>query len=258
MSRCKFTIITVCYNAENTITDTIRSVLSQTCDEFQYIIKDGSSSDGTMGMVHNLTDNDNRVMIMQGKDNGIYDAMNIAVRQAQGGYILFLNAGDILADQNVLHKVSAFTEKEEADICFGDIIEAEGSKKSLRVYTQKNCKIWYYSLGACLCHQGMFCKRELFQRKLFDITYKVCADREWQLYHIRRGASARAMGFPIAEVLVDGFSKSHEKELEEETRRCVRNYCGSYYMIYAAVSLLKKNRLLHHLIQKTEKAISCK
>lgn len=109
-----------------------------------------------------------------------------------------------------------------------------------------------------MCHQGMFCKRELFQRKLFDITYKVCADREWQLYHIRRGASARAMGFPIAEVLVDGFSKSHEKELEEETRRCVRNYCGSYYMIYAAVSLLKKNRLLHHLIQKTEKAISCK
>lgn len=207
MSRCKFTIITVCYNAENTITDTIRSVLSQTCDEFQYIIKDGSSSDGTMGMVHNLTDNDNRVMIMQGKDNGIYDAMNIAVRQAQGGYILFLNAGDILADQNVLHKVSAFTEKEEADICFGDIIEAEGSKKSLRVYTQKNCKIWYYSLGACLCHQGMFCKRELFQRKLFDITYKVCADREWQLYHIRRGAPARAMGFPLPRCWLTDFPK---------------------------------------------------
>ena len=164
MSRCKFTIITVCYNAEKYIEDTINSVLSQTYGSFEYIIKDGQSSDGTMDIVHRLTDSDNRVMIIQGKDRGIYDAMNIAVLQASGEYILFLNAGDAFVNDLVLSKTAEYMTAQTADIYYGDVIEISNKRKSLRVYTEKNSKMWYYSLGACLCHQGMFCKKELFQR----------------------------------------------------------------------------------------------
>lgn len=185
MSKCKFTIITVCYNAEKYIEDTIDSVLTQTYENFEYIIKDGQSSDGTMDMVHRLTDGDNRVMIIQGKDQGIYDAMNIAVLQSSGEYILFLNAGDAFVDNLVLSKAVEYMTAQKADIYFGDVIEVSNERKSLRIYTERNSKIWYYSLGACLCHQSMFCKRELFQSKLFDLDYIVCADREWQMWHIK-------------------------------------------------------------------------
>lgn len=258
MSKCKFTIITVCYNAENYIEDTIKSVLSQTYDNFEYIIKDGQSVDRTMEIVHSLTDNDNYVMIIQGKDRGIYDAMNVAVMQASGEYILFLNAGDILAGPDVLYKVSEYIAGNKAEILYGDVIEIEENNRNLRVYTEKNCKMWYYSLGACLCHQGMFCKRELFENKLFDIKYKVCADREWQMYHIRNGAIARAMKFTIAEVLVNGFSKNHIADLEKETRLCVMSYCGKWHIIYEIISICKKSEFVHKIIQRVEKMISSK
>lgn len=258
MSRCKFTIITVCYNAEKYIEDTINSVLSQTYSSFEYIVKDGQSDDGTMDIVHRLTDGDNRVMIIQGKDRGIYDAMNIAVLQASGEYILFLNAGDAFVDDLVLSKTAEYMTAQTADIYYGDVIEISNKRKSLRVYTEKNSKMWYYSLGACLCHQGMFCKKELFQRKLFDLDYIVCADRDWQMWHIKNGAATRAMKFSIAEVLTDGFSGNHIADLEKETELCVRAYCGKWLVVYKTIKLIKKNKFLHKMIQKTEEMISCK
>lgn len=258
MSRCKFTIITVCYNAEKYIEDTINSVLSQTYSSFEYIVKDGQSDDGTMDIVHRLTDGDNRVMIIQGKDQGIYDAMNIAVLQASGEYILFLNAGDAFVNDLVLSKTAEYMTAQTADIYYGDVIEISNKRKSLRVYTEKNSKMWYYSLGACLCHQGMFCKKELFQRKLFDLDYIVCADRDWQMWHIKNGAATRAMKFSIAEVLTDGFSGNHIADLEKETELCVRAYCGKWLVVYKTIKLIKKNKFLHKMIQKTEEMISCK
>lgn len=257
MKTYEFSIITVCYNAEEYIADTIRSVLCQTCDNFEYIIKDGQSGDRTMETVHRLTNGDNRVMIIQGKDEGIYDAMNIAAKQAKGRYILFLNAGDTLAEHDVLSKVSGFTKEHGADICYGDIIEVSG-EKARRCYTGKNSELWYYSLGACLCHQSMFCKKELFQEKLFDLKYKVCADREWQMYHIRNGATAKAMKFPVAEVLSDGFSRNHVEDLEKETELCVKTYCGNWYLLYEMISICKRNKFVHKIIQTLEKKISSK
>jgi len=184
--------------------------------------------------------------------------MNIAVSAADGEYILFLNAGDLFAVKDVLCKVSEFICNYDADILYGNVIEKDKEKSHLRVYTEKNCKMWYYSLGACLCHQGMFCKKELFQKKNFDINYRVCADREWQMYHIREGAVASAMKFAVAKVLVDGFAKEHVEELEEETRCCIKKYCGKWYIIYSIIGWLKKNKFFYFIIHKTEKKISCK
>lgn len=259
MSRCKFSIITVCYNAEEYIEDTVRSVLTQSYEDYEYIIKDGMSVDGTMAIVRSLTNGNNRVTAMRSDDRGIYDAMNIAVSEAKGEYILFLNAGDKFVDRNVLYKTNKYIALHgSADIYYGNIIEVTDGQRSLRRYTGKNSKIWYYSLGACLCHQAMFCRRELFQKRLFDLTYKICADREWQIYHIKEGASAKGMQLIVAEVLADGFSKSHIEDLERETCRCIKLYCGKWYYLYRMLTFIKKNKWMHLLIQKMEKRISCK
>lgn len=258
MKRPRFSIITVCYNAEKFIGNTIQSVLVQSFNDFEYIIKDGCSTDNTVNIVHALCDGVDNVIFVQNRDQGIYDAMNIALEVAKGQYIFFLNAGDKFVDSNVLNKIRSFIDHHDADIFYGNVIEVDAQEKYLRRYSKKNSKRWYYSLGACLCHQGMFCDRKLFEEKRFDITYRVCADREWQLYHLNEGKIAIAMKITVAEILVDGFSSEHVIELEEETRKCIKLYCGRYYNIYRVINWIKKNKYIHLILQKVERKISSK
>ena len=107
----KFSIITVCYNAEKYIRSTILSVLQQEYKNYQYIIKDGKSSDSTMEIIHELLDGNDRVKIISERDLGIYDAMNEAAELAEGEYVLFLNAGDSFCDGTVLKKADEFLKK---------------------------------------------------------------------------------------------------------------------------------------------------
>lgn len=256
MKRNRFTIITVCYNAQNCIGETIKSVLNQSYKEFEYIIQDGNSDDNTFRIVTDLTQSDKRVIIVQEKDEGIYDAMNRALASAQGEYVLFMNAGDTFADKDVLRNADNCISKHHADIFYGDIIEVTDGRDRIRTYKQRNSRLWYYSLGACLCHQAMFCNRNLFEERLFDLKYKVCADREWQMYHIKHGKKTKAMGIPIAKVLVDGFSSQHVDELEKETKACVRQYCGIYYLIYQVICQLKKSSIIHKFVCYADNIIS--
>lgn len=256
MKRNRFTIITVCYNAQNCIGETIKSVLNQSYKEFEYIIQDGNSDDNTFRIVTDLTQSDKRVIIVQEKDDGIYDAMNRALASAQGEYVLFMNAGDTFANKDVLCNADKYISEYCADIFYGDIIEVTDGRDRIRTYKQRNSRLWYYSLGACLCHQAMFCNRKLFEERLFDLKYKVCADREWQMYHIKHGKKTKAMGIPIAKVLVDGFSSQHVDELEKETKACVRQYCGIYYLIYQGICQLKKSSIIHKFVCYADNIIS--
>ena len=257
MKTPRYSIITVCYNAEKYIEDTVRSVLMQSCSDYEYIIKDGCSTDHTMEIVHKLCGNNEKVTLIESRDEGIYDAMNAAVLSAGGEYVFFLNAGDKFTDSGVLARTDEFIGCHEADIFYGDVIGVGNRKRYLRKYTEKNSKMWYYSLGACLCHQGMFCDRKLFLEKNFDISYRVCADREWQLYHLSRGKKAAAMKIPVTEILEEGFSSEHVVDLEKETGQCVRLYCGKWYILYRGIRLIKKNRVAHRLLNRVERQISC-
>jgi glycosyltransferase involved in cell wall biosynthesis len=258
MIKPKFTIITVCYNAEQYIEDTIMSVLSQTSDDYQYMIKDGNSTDATMNIVKRLLEDNDKVNIIAGDDGGIYDAMNIAIKDALGEYLIFLNAGDSFFDNNVLSDAEKYIEINRADIYYGNIIEMSKNGGLLRTYTKKNSKLWYYSIGACICHQGMFCNRELFAAKMFDTEFKVCADREWQMYMLNNHAVAQPLGFTVAKVLTEGYSKDHVYDLDRETDICVKKYCGIWYVLYVVIRKAKKNKLLLRIIQSCELKISCK
>lgn len=258
MKEPRFTIITVCYNAEKYIKETIESLLIQTCDDYEYIIKDGLSTDNTLKVAKSLLEKKENVKIVSTADNGIYDAMNQAVGMAKGEYIYFLNAGDCFADCDVLRSVSESVDKKRSDIIYGSIIEVDGEKERLRKYTKMNSQIWYFSTGACLCHQSIFGKKSLFEQKKFDLSYIVCADREWQMFHIENDATIEAIKIVVSKILVDGFSKEHIRELEEETKKCIKKYCGIGYIFYSMLVWLKKNRMIKFLLQRIERVISCK
>ena len=258
MEKVKYTIITVCYNAEKYIRETIESLLCQTYMDYEYIIKDGGSTDKTLEIAHSLLDGKENIYIVSNPDKGIYDAMNQAVEMARGEYVYFLNAGDCFVNQNVLANVEVISSKRKSDILYGNIVQVEEKQRVIYKYG-KVCKSkLYFSIGACICHQAMFVKRKLFDEKNFDTTYKVCADREWQLYQMKKKVVFTPMNFEVASVLVDGFSSVHVKELEEEIVECLEQYCTGTSWIYKTILKIKKNKLILRMLRTIEKIVSIK
>lgn len=251
-----FSIITVCYNAYDDLVKTSESILSQSFKDYEWIIQDGHSTDATNSFCSVLSEDNNAVAYYSSDDNGIYDAMNKALDKSKGKYIIFMNSGDLFYDNNVLQKTKAIIDKNLLEIYYGNIVEVGAEESSLRLYTKKNSKLWYYALGACLNHQAMFCCRGLFEKKRFDVRFKVCADREWQMNMIYNGANAVPLNITVATVLMDGFSSANIDLLEKETDMCVKKYCGCFYIMYRIIQILKKNETIHNIIIIFERMIS--
>ena len=251
-----YTVVTVCYNSCNELKKTSRSILEQTCMDFEWIIQDGNSTDDTKVFCKSIIEKNDSISYYSCDDNGIYDAMNKALVNANGEYVIFMNAGDIFFDANVLENAKKVIDREKKGIFYGNVVEVGKDNASLRVYSKKNSKLWYYALGACLNHQAMFCYRGLFEKKRFDDRLKVCADREWQMNMIYNGANAVPLNITVATVLMDGFSSANIDLLEKETDMCVKKYCGCFYIMYRIIQILKKNETIHNIIIIFERMIS--
>ena len=113
----KFSIITVCYNSAVTIEDTIQSVLNQTFTDFEYIVVDGGSKDGTVAILEKYKD---RISFISEKDNGIYDAMNKGLKMAKGEIIGMIGADDFYPSNDVLEAVSIGFDTFKTEAIYGD------------------------------------------------------------------------------------------------------------------------------------------
>ena len=116
----KVSIITVCYNSELTIEDTIKSVLSQTYDDIEYIIVDGNSTDSTLNIINKYKDQIST--IVSEPDKGIYDAMNKGVELANGELIGIINSDDFYSDKNVIKNVVDTLKKDDSDALYADLV----------------------------------------------------------------------------------------------------------------------------------------
>lgn len=165
-------IITVCYNSVDVIEKTIFSVINQENADYEYIVIDGSSSDGTINIINKYSNQINK--FISEKDSGIYDAMNKGIEVASGKYLLFLNADDILYSNVTLNKVCKFIDidKYSSDIYYGDI-ELENE---YGIFHQKPRDLKLFPHKMVISHQAVFVKRELLIDNLFDLNYKYCAD----------------------------------------------------------------------------------
>ena len=250
MDKKKFTIITVCYNAEKYIKETIESLLCQTCEDYEYIIKDGGSTDKTLEIAHALLDDKENAYIVSNPDKGIYDAMNQAVELARGEYIYFLNAGDRLYNADVLRHIKKISEENEADLIYGSIVLEDKDvlidKRYGNIYQQP----WMYLLGDCICHQALFTRKDEFENKKFDTSYKICADREMQLFSQKKGCKYICTKDVVAQVLVDGYSLQNVEVYKQETRECLKKYYSSYVWIYDVFCRIKQNKVVHWILGK--------
>lgn len=228
-----FSIITVCYNAQENIEKTMQSVFNQTFTDYEYIVKDGNSSDSTYQIAERVAMERQNVKLLCGSDMGIYDAMNQAINQASGEYVFFLNAGDTFADEKVLEDVSIEIGKRHCDILFGNIFLVRASEIMKRKYGRIYCSPIPFILGDSICHQAIFAKCKLLKTTNFDINYKICADREWFLKCMRLPQIKIAtIDIVTCSFQTDGYSRNHLSEYEKEAYCVIKKYYPCWSWIY--------------------------
>lgn len=169
-------IITVVCNANETINDTIQSVVNQSYKNIEYIVVDGGSKDGTIDIIQRY---ENKLSNwVSEKDSGIYDAMNKGIALAHGNWVIFLNSGDSFANDDVLERVVSENRDHSVQIIYGNT-RVKDTNNSLRPPKSIHKRFFFYET---LCHQSVFFKREVFEKYgYFDLKYKIIADREWLL-----------------------------------------------------------------------------
>lgn len=223
----KFSIVTVALNPGEKLQATLDSVFCQTCTDYEVILKDGGSTEGSTdrwkGAADHGTDPAARVRFFEMPDKGIYDAMNQGVQQARGDFVLFLNCGDVLADERVLERVAEYMDEGRPLVLYGDTLSAG---TGVRIVSPP--KITGFTCYRNIpCHQSCFYSLDLCRRKPYDLQYKIRADYDHFLWcYYRAEARFLYMEFPVSSYEGGGYSESRENAERDrkEHRAIVREY----------------------------------
>lgn len=160
----KISIITVSLNCESTITQTIKSVLSQTYKDIEYIIIDGASSDRTTEIIKKY--NDKIASFISEPDNGIYDAMNKGINMATGEIIGILNSDDFYVDNNVIELVVREFNNRGVDSIFSNLVYVSQNdiNKTIRYFDSGQFKPSLFSYGLMPAHPTFFVKKRVYEK----------------------------------------------------------------------------------------------
>jgi glycosyltransferase involved in cell wall biosynthesis len=174
----KFSIITVCYNSEKTIEDTIQSVLSQTYTEIEYIIIDGCSNDNTMLVVNRYKDKISK--ILSEPDLGIYDAINKGIKISTGDIVGILNSDDKFSNNNIIEIISnTFSTNSFIDIVIGNVVFIDSKNNIKRSYSAKNWTPDKFIWGFMPPHPSFYCKRIHYDNfGYYRTDFKIGSDYE--------------------------------------------------------------------------------
>ena len=242
----KFSIITVSFNSGQGLRATVESCLSQTYGNFELIIKDGLSQDGSTDFVKSLADE--RVRFIATKDSGIYNAMNQGIPYATGDYVIFMNCGDMFYHANVLEETAQFIEHNahQGDIYFGDCyVRNRGGIVRLPEQWDAYCCYRY-----TICHQCMFYKRTVLQEHPFDESCRICACIVHYIeLFAREGANLIHMPIVVANYEGGGLSDTPEgrKESLRAQNAALKANFGEDHLRYK-LKMLMNGQLIKQMI----------
>jgi glycosyltransferase involved in cell wall biosynthesis len=202
------TIITITYNAEEFLERTLNSIRRQTSRDFEYILIDGGSKDGTMAMANSNADIFDK--IVSERDKGLYDAMNKGLSHATGEYVWFMNAGDELAETNAIDKLHRIIKEENPDIVYSDtlMVDNMGQELGLRsdILPHKIPKVlkWDgYKMGMLVCHQSFIVRRKIAPPY---IENNLSADIDWEIKCLKQAQKVSQYAGILAKYLEGGTS----------------------------------------------------
>ncbi len=201
----KLSIITICYNIKDEIARTCESIVNQTWQDFEWIVVDGGSTDGTLEVLEKYKSRIN--IFISEKDEGIYDAMNKGILKASGEYLNFMNGGDEFYQENVLNETISYIKN--ADIYYGCVNNIHEDKREEIVFFPEYLASDFF-LRSNINHQSTFIKKKLFEiYGLYNpIKLHFSEVEKWILYY-KNNAYFVFIPVIIANYYLGGFSKKH-------------------------------------------------
>jgi len=187
-------VVTSTLNDRDGLLRTVNSLKSQTGTlDYEHIIVDGMSDYDVAGLLNDL---DWSAALHQGRDDGLYDAMNRGTDCAQGRYLLYMNSGDTLAEPDTLAAISKALVEKEPDFLYGDSLERQLDGE-IRLKPSRPIK--RLPLGMITHHQAMLFRREVVEdiRLRYDLAYQIAADYDFVLRHVRASEIIHYLPQPI-------------------------------------------------------------
>jgi len=232
-------IVTVVFNNVKGIQHTFQSIKNQSSIDFEWLVIDGGSTDGTKEWLENLSFSS--LTFISEKDKGLYDAMNKGIQRSRGKYIWFMNSGDsIYSSDAILNLVSV---KNDPDIFYGETMlvnerwEPIGirSEQTTRVLPERLTK---YSMikGMVVCHQSFIVKKEI--APLYNLEYKFSADIDWVINCLEKAKTVFNCKTILSNYLVGGFSAQNQKTGWKERWRIYVIHYGLVYTILGHVYII--------------------
>ncbi len=223
----RFSIITVTYNAEKALEETIQSIISQTYKDIEYIIVDGGSKDRTLSIIEKYKSHIAKVV--SEPDKGLYDAMNKGLKMATGDYVCFLNAGDSLhEDETVTMMVKSIEKNQFPDIIYGEtaIVDSKRHFMHMRRLSAPAKLNWKsFKNGMLVCHQAFFAKREIAIDEPYNLKYRFSADFDWCIRVMKRAKSFHNSEITIVDYLNEGMTtQNHRASLLERFNIMCKHY----------------------------------
>ena len=219
-------VITVTYNAEETLERTLISVGEQSWEHIEHIIVDGNSKDDTMKLIKKY-DNDKMHWISE-PDKGLYDAMNKAVAMAAGDYLCFLNAGDTFYSAiTVEEMMRSIPQGNMPDIIYGQtaIVDNNGTflymrrLKTPEVLTRNSFK-----QGMLVCHQAFIVNRNLFEP--YSLDYRFSSDFDWAVRMLDKAKNIHNTHLTLINYLNEGLTTANHKASLKERYRIMTKHFG--------------------------------
>ena len=222
-SRPQISIITVVFNSEKFLEETILSIINQTYKNIQYIIIDGGSTDHTLDIIRKYEDQ--IFFWISEPDKGLYDAMNKGMLKATGEYVWFINSGDKIYSAQTVENIFS-GKKEYSDVYYGETIIVDSQNKEIGMRRLKNPEqlTWKsFKMGMLVCHQAILVRRTLAPP--INIEYRYSADFDWVVRILRKTDKIENTKQIIVRFLEGGFSRKNiRRSLNERFKVMTENY----------------------------------
>lgn len=235
-----FSIITVTYNAAETLPATLASVKEQSCKLYEYIVMDGVSKDNTVELANNA--NIPNARIISSPDKGLYDAMNKAIDIATGEYLIFLNAGDAFHSPDTLQKIAdVIMNHDFPGIVYGQtqLVNANRQRIGDRHLTApEELTLKSFANGMLVCHQAFIALRRITGH--YDLRYRFSADYEWCIRCLQHSRNNVYIPHTIIDYLSEGLTTANRKASLIERFKIMCYYYGTIPTIIRHIKFIPR------------------
>lgn len=229
-------IITVNYNNYPGLKKTVESVIRQSSKDFEFIVIDGNSTDGSKELITQYQEH--LAYSVSEPDNGIYHAMNKGIEVAKGNYLLFLNSGDSLSNHATLETVRPYLTANYG-IVYGNAAYVEGNERVVRTYPSELSFQFFWEHN--LSHQASFIRRSLFKELfLYNENYQIASDWEFFVYAIcKKDIPYLHIDQTICDYDTTGISSmlNNHKVMHEERTQTLRKHFPLFISDYEKFAL---------------------